>query len=349
MVVAALGLARYLFNEIGSGHRPLQLGRGLFAWDAWHYREIAELGYQHSAYGNVRFFPLYPLLGRWTGAVLGGHEEIGLLLVANVMALLFGGLLHRVVMRETGDAVLARRSLWFGALLPQMSMLVLGYSEALLMVLSVGVFLCIRGRRWWWAALFGVLAGLTRPTGVLLALPVLIEGALVWKQSQNRERVAALAAVAAPVAGLGVFLAWSADAFGDWLEPFRVQGIKGLRGDFVDPVSSLVESARHLARGDHLGAGAHVLWAPIIILFVIAAARRLPVSYIAYTVLVVLVALSSENISSFERYSMSAFPVIIGAAVITRKPRDLYPAALAVSSAGLLGISVLVFLGRFVP
>ena len=46
---------------------------------------------------------------------------------------------------------------------------------------------------------------------------------------------------------------------------------------------------------------------------------------------------------------MSAFPVIIGAAVLTRKPRDLYPAALAVSSAGLLGISVLVFLGRFVP
>jgi hypothetical protein len=348
-VVAALGLARYLFNEIGSGRRPIQLGQGLFAWDAGHYREIAELGYQASPFGNVRFFPLYPLLGRWTGAVLNGHEEIGLIVVANVSALIFGGLLHRVVMRETNDPVLARRSLWFGALLPQMSMLVLGYSEALLMALSVGLFLSIRGRRWWWAALFGVLAGLTRPTGVLLALPVLIEGARTWKESESRERLASIAALAAPVVGLGIFLAWSAEVFGDWLEPFRVQEIKGLRGDFVDPVTSLVDSFRHLVRGDHLGAGAHVLWAPVVVLLIIAAARRLPVSYIVYTVAVVLLALSSENISSFERYSMSAFPVIIGAAVITRKPRDLYPAALAISTAALLGISVLIFLGRFVP
>lgn len=349
MVVGALALARYLFNEIGSGHRPITLGQGLFAWDAGHYREIAELGYQASPFGNVRFFPLYPLLGRWTGAVLAGHDEIGLLVVASVCALIFGGLLHRIVMRETGDPVLARRSVWLGALLPQMYMLVLGYSEATLMVLSAGVFLSLRAKRWWWAALFGVLAGLTRPTGVLLALPALIEGARAWNEARSRDRLASAAAVLGPVVGLGVFLAWSANVFGDWLEPFRVQEIKGLRGEFVDPASALVNSFRHLVRGEHLGAGAHVLWAPVVLLFVIAAARRLPVSYIAYTVAVVLVALSSENISSFERYSMSAFPVIIGAAIVTRKPRDLWPAVLALSTAGLLGLSVLVFLGRFVP
>jgi hypothetical protein len=350
VVGAALGLARYLFNEIGSGRRPLRLTQGLFAWDAGHYREIAELGYQASPFGNVRFFPLYPLLGRWIGAVFAGHDEIGLLIVANVSALIFGGLLHRVVMRETGDAVLARHSVWLGALLPQMYMLVLGYSEALLMALSVGVFLSLRAKRWWWAAALGVLAGLTRPTGVLLALPAVIEALLAWKQARGRDRVASIAAVLGPVAGLGIFLAWSADVYGSWFEPFRVQeDIKGLRGGFVDPFTSLANSLGHLVRGEHLGAGAHVLWAPVVILFVVAAARRLPMSYIVYAVAVVLLALSSENISSFERYSMSAFPVIIGAAVITRKPRDLWPAVLALSSAALLGLSVLVFLGRFTP
>jgi hypothetical protein len=350
VVVAGLGLARYLFNELGSGRRPLRLTQGLFAWDAGHYREIAELGYQASPFGNVRFFPLYPLLGRWTGAVLAGRDDIAPLLIANLSALVFGGLVHRVVMRETGDPVLARHAVWLGALLPQMYMLVLGYAEALLMALSVGVFLSLRARRWWWAAALGVLAGLTRPTGVLLALPALIEALLAWNVARPRDRVASIAAVLGPVAGLGVFLAWSADVYGNWLEPFRVQeDIKGLRGGFVDPFSSLAHSLGALVRGEHLGAGAHVLWAPVVILFLIAAARRLPMSYIIYAVAVVLLALSSENISSFERYSMSAFPVIIGAANITRKPRDLWPAALALSTAGLLGLSVLVFLGRFTP
>ncbi|MGZ6994179.1 MAG: hypothetical protein ACXVIM_03145 [Acidimicrobiia bacterium] len=348
-MVGALALARYVFNEIGHGRRPEALVHGLFAWDGWHYRELAELGYHGSPLGNARFFPLYPLLGRGVGAVFLGHDDIGLLIVANASALVFGGLLHRVVMRETNDPALARRSVWLGALLPQMYMLVLGYSEATLMALSAGVFLCLRAKRWWWAAALGALAALTRPPGVLLALPALIEGVRAWNGSRNRDRVASAAAVLGPVLGLAGFLAWSQHVYGDWFEPFRIQEVNGLRGGFVDPVSSLAESFRQLMHGDHLGAGAHVLWAPIVFLFVVAAARRLPASYTVYAIAVVLVALSSENISSFERYAMSAFPVIVGAAVITERPRDLWPAALAVSTAGLLGLSMLVYLGRFVP
>jgi hypothetical protein len=41
--------------------------------------------------------------------------------------------------------------------------------------------------------------------------------------------------------------------------------------------------------------------------------------------------------------------VIVGAAAVTERPRDFYPALLSVSAAGLLGLSALVFLGKFVP
>ena len=122
-----------------------------------------------------------------------------------------------------------------------------------------------------------------------------------------------------------------------------------MRGPFVDPISSLVESGRQLAAGEHLGAGAHILWAPLVILAVIAAARRLPASYTVYTIAVLFVALSGENLGSFERYSVSAFPVIVGVGVLTAKPRDLWTAVLALSTAGLLGYSMLVFGGQFVP
>lgn len=349
MVIGALALAHYLWDQLGTGTAPMALRDGLFAWDAHWYREIAELGYQHSTAGNLRFFPLYPIVGRGLGAVLVGRTDVALLGVANLSGLVFGGLLHRVVIRETGDVDLARRSVWFAALLPQMYVLVLGYSEGLLLAVSVGFFLCLRRRWWYWAGLLGVLAGLTRPTGVLLAVAAIVEGIQRWPESSARERVAMGAAVAGPAVGIGLFLAWSAQVYDDFLAPLRIQQIKGLRGHFVDPVTSLYDSFKFLVHGDHLGAGAHVLWAPVVVLFVVAAARRLPASYTLYTVAVVLLALASENISSFERYSMSAFPVIIGAGVVTARPRDLYPAVLGVSTAALLGLSVLVYLGYFVP
>ena len=45
LVVASLALSRHIFDEVGRGPRPVQLGQGLFAWDAAYYRAIAEHGY----------------------------------------------------------------------------------------------------------------------------------------------------------------------------------------------------------------------------------------------------------------------------------------------------------------
>ena len=99
----------------------------------------------------LRFFPLVPLLARALGTVLRGNEAVALMIVANGSALLFGGLLYRLVIRETGDEALARRAAWFGAILPPAVALVLGYAEATFMLLSVAVFLCVRDRRFAWA------------------------------------------------------------------------------------------------------------------------------------------------------------------------------------------------------
>ena len=84
--------------------RPVQLGQGLFAWDAAFYRDIAEHGYRALPDAALRFFPLVPMLGRGLGSVLLDHNAAALLIVANVSALLFGALLHRLALRETGDA-----------------------------------------------------------------------------------------------------------------------------------------------------------------------------------------------------------------------------------------------------
>src|SRR6202035_849948 len=67
LVVAALALSRHLFDEIGAPPRPVQLGQGLFAWDAAFYRDIAEHGYRTVGEASLRFFPLVPMLARGLG------------------------------------------------------------------------------------------------------------------------------------------------------------------------------------------------------------------------------------------------------------------------------------------
>ncbi|MCB1258812.1 MAG: hypothetical protein KDB33_00190, partial [Acidimicrobiales bacterium] len=46
------------------GPRPHQLDEGLLTWDGTWYRDIAAGGYDAVPLEGIRFFPLYPLLGR---------------------------------------------------------------------------------------------------------------------------------------------------------------------------------------------------------------------------------------------------------------------------------------------
>ena len=61
--------------------------QGLFLWDGTYYRDLAQHGYDGVATGVQRFFPLFPLLGRWVGWLLGGNDDLGLLVVSNLAAL----------------------------------------------------------------------------------------------------------------------------------------------------------------------------------------------------------------------------------------------------------------------
>src|SRR5205085_1127981 len=79
----------------------------------------------------LRFFPLYPLLGRALGYVLGGMFDVAFLVLANVPALLFAVLLVRLVRREGGDQAAAGRAAWFVALVPPGFVLVFAYAEAI--------------------------------------------------------------------------------------------------------------------------------------------------------------------------------------------------------------------------
>ena len=348
IVLLALGLAHYLFDHLHAAASRQALHEGLLAWDARWYDRIAVHGYAHVPRTGLRFFPLYSLAGRTLSPLFAGRKDVALLVLANGGALVYGALLYRLARRELGDEGLARRAVWFLALVPPAFTLVMGYAEALAGCLAVAMFLTLRSKRWWWAALAGVLSGLIRPSGALLALPAAIEALRGLPRTSWSERAGRAAAVLSPLAGVGAFLTWVGFRFGDPFFPISVQQRSFLRGGFVNPAVSLFRAGSAAFDGRFGANGIHFPLLVVLVVLAIVAVKRLPASYSAFAVASVLVALSARRLGSVERYGFAAFPLLLVLASLSAS-RRMEQAALSMAAAGMVALCTLAFLGLYVP
>ena len=346
LLVAHLGVRSLRPDNPAAVQRVHQ---GLLSWDAGWYRSIAAHGYAVAGRQSLRFFPLFPMLGRYLGHLPGLDIGAALVVVANVASLLALAALLLLVRHDLGDAALARRSVWLLALAPSAYSMVLAYSDALLLLCSVVTFLGIRTGRWWWAAAAGLAAGAVRPVGVLLVLPVALE---LWSRRDSLtspgRRIAGAAALVAPAVGAGGFLLWVGRAFGDAWLPLTVQEQGGHRGQLALPFAAMGRDVVAALHGHHLGSASHIPWVVVCVGLAAVAWRRLPRSYALYATVVLVASLSSTNMDSFERYALAAFPLVVAASTATsRRPVEL--TVLVASAVAMTGYALAAFLGVVVP
>jgi hypothetical protein len=346
----ALGLAKYEVKHfhITDSKAVLESHDGLLGSDAGWYQTIAAHGYGALPRSAIRFFPLLPLLDRGLHDISSLTVGVASLLITNVAALLVGMGLYVLVRYEWQDTLLARRAVWLIMLAPPAFVFVMGYSEALLVLLAVAFFLAIRRGNWWWATLFGYLAGTARPIGCLLVVPAAIEVIRSWRADRWRQWPGKLAAIASSVAGTVTYLGWVSATFGGFLEPLKIQQQQGHHGALTDPISTMYHSLANLAHGHHIGDALHVPWIGVAAILIVVAFWRLPVSYGAFALCVVVVALSGSNLDSFERYALSAFPLVMAASTLLRSAR-VATVTYVLSGAALALYAVLAFQGAYVP
>jgi hypothetical protein len=344
LVLAGWIGAHWWIDHARHGIRPEINFQGLFAWDGVFYRGIAEHGYRGEDPEALRFFPFYSVVGRVVHALLSIPPGAALLIVTNVAALVAGALLHRLTLVETGDRGAARRAAWFVALVPPAFVLTWAYAEALFIVLAVATLFCLRRQRWWWAAVFGFAAALTRPTGVFLALAAIVEGGRDLRARRIGDIAPRAAAVAAPVAGAACFLWWVGHVFGDWMIPIDIQST--LRGGTSNPIVRIVESASDLVHRDV--DGLHFLFAVVLVALAVIVWRRLPLSYGVFCAAIVVTSLAAGNLNSIERYGLNSFPLIMALALVT-PTRLAARLTTAVCAVGLVWMCALAWLGVYVP
>ena len=143
-------------------------------FDSYFFLQIAHRGYTNQGLGA--FFPLYPLLIRLFAWPLAGHFTLAALLVSWLCA--WGSYLwfYRLAQREFGERV-ARFALLFLALSPVSFFSFAPYSESLFLLVSIGAVERARAGRLWQASALAALGMLTRPTGILLLIPLAWEWA----------------------------------------------------------------------------------------------------------------------------------------------------------------------------
>ncbi len=203
-------------------------------FDTLWYLHIAQHGYDRAM--AVIFYPLYPGAIRLVSVVMPGMAAALVISTVAAFSASWGMLRLAAADSTTQWRVYALLAI---AVWPSSFVLVAGYAEALTLALIVWAVVFARGERWELATVCGILAGLGRPSGVLVAVPLLV---LAWRSGRSRSRVVLLS----PVGMLGYWgwLRWSGRM--SVVEAYRVyQG-----ATFAPPWASLAEAVRLIGHGD---------------------------------------------------------------------------------------------------
>ena len=254
-VVLVVGYLAVVTIGYAAGDAPIRAARDEhwnlpLRWDTGWYLGIATQGYQWSPgreeQQNVAFFPAYPLLMRAGASLLNPRNTPhGLNSVSDVerfyVTHLIAGLavtlssfawglvfVYRIA-RAYLPRTRARRAVALLCAYPFAIFFSAPYSEGLVLLASAAAFYHAQRGQWYPATAWGLLAGLTRPNGFLLSVPMSMMAAReVGAVSVDSRRLASIVlAVAAPVAGMLVFSGYVMSITGNplaWLEAHEAWG-----------------------------------------------------------------------------------------------------------------------------
>ncbi|MCP4435448.1 MAG: hypothetical protein GY812_08135 [Actinomycetia bacterium] len=350
-VAAGFVSAHLLSGRVDMPDGRLHLDEGLLTWDGTFYRVITEGWYAGPEVPTdaVRFFPGYPALARALEPLMFGNADLALLLIANAAALAAGVMLWRLASEVTGDSTVGVRAAWMVAVIPAANVMAFAYTESLMMLMVALCLLALHRGSPGWAAALGLAAGLLRPQGVLLAVPVAIEAWRWWRSTDRREpsRVAAwAAATVAPVAGLATAMWVVSRRTGDVFEAFTIQ--RQLRDGFRDPVTRIGQAFWDFTQGSLHDVYNVAFALGFLALFVIAVRRHQPLSWLAFMAATWLVAVGGNNMDSVGRYCVVAAPFAIALAQWARS-NGRQVAVAVVGLGGTIWFTTEVMLGRIVP
>ncbi len=293
-------------------------------WDAWHYSRIAVSGYPSDDPSRAAFFPLFPALMRLLGELVGRTDRVGMfaagVAVANLCLLLATMALIALTRLDLGEDD-ARRAAWYLLAFPTSLFLSAGYSESLFLLLAMGALLACRRGSWLTAGMLGGLAALSRPVGVVVALPLAVEALLEWRADRQRPWRSWWRPVVATLLPAAFLLGWMGylgSQLGDPLAFLHAQdGWHRELGPPWDTVLQFFDGRITLASGFH--SLTDLAFTIVGLVGVVLAWRLLRPSYALYFAAMLLVPLMTGSLVSMPRFVLVMFPLYLVLAILGRR------------------------------
>jgi hypothetical protein len=311
------------------------------------YQTIAVGGYEKIPYDganqhNWAFFPVFPLIWRAASAITGESVFTGVWL-SNLLFLLALFAVYTAA-RDFGlDEPAAETALLYVAAFPTSYFFSLPMTESLFLLLVAGSFVAARRDMWWLAGILGGIASGTRFVGIVL-LPALV---MFYFQTRAhaRRRWSFLWLGLTPL-GLLAYMCYLHAITGNALA-FRASEVAWGRkaGFFTTP---LFEYLRHplIVFAPWNFRVLNFLAPTVALVCGGLLVKRRQWGYAAFTVLIVVAALSSSLLQSQARYAMVVFPVYFVVADFM-KTRPRLDFALRALSIALLALMTALFVARF--
>lgn len=307
-------------------------------WDSFWYMNIVQEGYSTASaipgsagQTNFPFFPMYPLLMKGVGEVIGDRYFLAGLFVSNICLLVSAYLLYQLVKAERPETTYtkttstetaskaaasktARRSVKFLFLFP-ISFIFSGlFTESLYLCLMLICFYYAKRRRWLVVGIAGACLSATRTLGVLIILPMAFEYLrsidFTWRSidlNKFRARQDVFYLLLIPV-GLLCFGLYSYQVTGDFFYFKTNQAAWGR--EILNPAVVLVKA---LVEGVKTGDAKILLeltFTLVALIFPTVFYKKIGFAYWLLCMYSVLIPLAA-GIDSMARYTLPLFPLFI--------------------------------------
>jgi hypothetical protein len=365
-MVLAVGFFAVVLVGYAPGAPPFRVSRNEFVnlpvrWDAGWYLQLALDGYDyHPEYRperqqNIAFFPAYPLIVRFGASWLGsrstafGDEIRGnrveweyfqhRRIILSSMIVSLGAFAWALVYlfrlaRETLDSDAAVGAVLVACAYPYALFFGAIYTESLFLLTSIAAFYHLRRDEWVTAAVWGLVAGLTRPNGCLLSIPlavialqrahaILPEGVAQTTGARVARLAWGLAAAAAPGVGMLLFSAYLWQLTGRplaWMDAHQawgrvatdVQALFGNRASFI-----VTEGAYSYATSQPIEL-INAVPTLLALALVVPIVRRLGLAFGLFIVLMLVPPLFRGAFLSLGRVTSTLFPLFLYAGLVFR-------------------------------
>lgn len=312
-------IAIFVVTFVGSKTFPLASNGGIGAisqntafdfwkswaqWDGGHFYNIAKLGY--FAPKEFAFFPLYPYAIKFVSFFLLGNTVLAGLLISNLAAFLFLYFFYHFIKTKFSKNTAAASIITF-ILFPTAYFLLAMYSESIFLLFVILFFSKLGQKKYFQSAIFAGLASTIRLVGILLPLILVVD--LVTSPKKTKEKILGIFVSFLPFFAYCMYLY---KRFGDPL--YFLTSETSWQRTLTSPVSTISAYILGFDLKQPFVYYLDVFLPLVFIAILLLNFKKIPRTLWFFSLLVILVPVSSGTLTSMPRYllaSIGAF-IIVG-------------------------------------